>query len=818
MLFGVRLSNEIFPPWKDHYINYDHLKELIKESSMDTKSKKSKSKRSKSVVDEEFTDRDESLFVSALDGELEKVYTFQTTQYNKLLKRIEEVENKVSSIDLDDSTGSKDNFDWTGLQTELENILSESKELDHFARLNFTGFQKIIKKHDRIHPNYNSVRALLSIRLKELPFHSEDYSPLLHRISNLYSFLRENVSAASFISTTAGSQRGSASLPNASTSMSSATAHEDAEFQSFKFWVHPDNLMEVKTRILRHLPVLVYSNDESDTSHGDTYDPTISSLYFDNGSFEIYNLKLLKSNASPTLRLRWSGKLFDKPDIFLEKKVVDKSVQDENLNEVRLKLKEKYLKDFIINGDVDEFKSKTLGKFKEMGSSDSYLQALEHDIDDVDKFIKQYDLQPTLRSVYTRTAFQIPGDDRVRITIDSDILFIREDSFDQDRPIRNPNEWHRADIDQNIENPFQLLRKNEFTKFPHSVMEIKIKNTTGRKGSELNGISIPFSRKHGKWIEELTTSHLVKEVPNFSKFIQGIASLFLEDDRLDILPFWLPELEDDIRKTPNDTYEELKAKQKSNNDFENRMKRFSVSRKNSPIVQPVEPNNNEQDEQHDADLEDQESSDDDGNGATGDGATRQKRKNNKRFTAATNFSSLFTGTSKLNEIDSEDEEVVLPPGVHQPKTLLKQAGPVKVETKVWLANERTFNRWLHVTTLFSVLTFSIYSSVSKASSQLTADILAYIYFVLTLFAGGWGYYIYNRRLHYIKLRDGKHLDAPLGPLIVAIGVLAAIFINFIVGFRQAASKLSILETEEELHPLIKSVNEFMFRLVGAENH
>lgn len=802
MLFGVRLGNEIFPPWKDHYLDYEKLKKLLKEASVETRSKKNKK------AEDEFNDRDENLFVSGLDGELEKVYSFQTNQYNQLLKRIEEVENKVSSMNLEEAAGSKDKFDWAGLQNELENILSESKELDHFARLNFTGFQKIVKKHDRIHPNYNSVKALLSIRLKELPFHSEDYSPLLHRISNLYSFLRENISSASYIST-AGSHKGSASLPNTSTSVSSVTAHDAAEFQLFKFWVHPDNLMEVKTRILRHLPVLVYSNDEADTSHGDTYDPTISSLYFDNGSFEIYNLKLLKSNASPTLRLRWSGRLTDKPDIFLEKKVVDKSTQDENLNEVRLKLKEKYLKDFIINGDVDEFKQKTLGRFKEMGSSTAYLQALEHDIDDVDKFIKQYDLQPALRSVYTRTAFQIPGDDRVRITIDSDILFIREDSFDQDRPIRNPREWHRTDIDQNVENPYQFLRKNEFTKFPHSVMEIKIKNTTGRSGSNSNGISIPFSKKHGKWIEELTTSHLVKEVPNFSKFIQGIASLFLEDDRLDILPFWLPELEDDIRKNPSDAYEELKAKKKTSDDLKQKLKRFSVSRTSSPVVQAQQPTET-QEEIHDADLEDHESSDDEGvDQARHDGSRRHRKQR------VTNFLPFFSGSSKLNDVYSEDEEVILPPGVQQPKTLLKQAGPIKVETKVWLANERTFNRWLSVTSLFSVLTFSIYSSVSKAQSETTAEVLAYIYFFLTLFTGIWGYVTYNRRLSLIKLRDGKHLDAPLGPLVVAIGVLAAIIINFVVGFRQAASKVNILE-QEELHPIIRSVNELMFKLVGAK--
>ncbi|KAH3681704.1 hypothetical protein WICPIJ_007306 [Wickerhamomyces pijperi] len=769
MLFGVRLSNEMYPAWKSHYMDYEKLKKLLKEST---------------VGGEPYNDYDENQFVTKLDEELKKVYSFQSQEYEQLNTKIEELDKFIQ----DNLANSS--IEWPKFQADLDNVLSEARELDHFARLNFTGFQKIIKKHDRLHPKYGSVRALLSLRLKELPFHSEDYSPLLYRISTLFQILRENFQSASYIHGS-NSAKGT---PLPGSSVAGIDPEAVSEFQSFKFWIHPDNLMEVKTRILRHLPVLVYSNE---ADNNDTVDPTITSLYFDNSHFEVYNNKLLKSNTSPSLRLRWSGKLSEKPEIFLEKKIVDKSL-DENSKDIRLKVKEKYLTDFIVNHDVDEYKTKQLNKLKEMGTKETTVNAVASDIEDVAQFIESHDLEPTLRTVYTRTAFEIPGDDRVRITIDSDILFIREDSFDADRPIRDPKEWHRTDIDSNIANPYSLLRKNEFIKFPHSVMEIKIKNTSGRKGSEINGISIPFSRKHGKWIEDLTTSHLVKEVPNFSKFIQGVASLFLEDDRLDILPFWLPELEDDIRMNVNEADDEMKAKKKNHLDIASKMKRFSTNKRDQHQIQEIQPDNDSSDEEEV------------GNESTPLVPTNNLLVPKRQKNMKNEIIPFLIGGSKLANVDSEDEEVELPTGVKKPTTLLKQAGPVKIEAKVWLANERTFNRWLSVTTMFSVLTFAIYNSVKKSNAPGLADFLAYTYFALTLFCGVWGYYIFNKRLDLIKLRDGKHLDAPLGPLFVAFGVLLAVVVNFIVGFKKAQEAINV----QEVHPLIAWVNQQMFDLVN----
>ncbi|KAH3686650.1 hypothetical protein WICPIJ_002372, partial [Wickerhamomyces pijperi] len=65
------------------------------------------------------------------------------------------------------------------------------------------------------------------------------------------------------------------------------------------------------------------------------------------------------------------------------------------------------------------------------------------------------------------------------------------------------------DIDSSIDDPYSLLRKGEYTKFPYSVMEIKVANSI---------FNNPSSRTLA-WINDLTDGYLGKEVRKFSKFI-----------------------------------------------------------------------------------------------------------------------------------------------------------------------------------------------------------------------------------------------------------------------------------------------------------
>ncbi|KAG7823951.1 hypothetical protein KL909_002688 [Ogataea angusta] len=827
MLFGVKLQNEVFPPWKNYYIDYDHLKRLLKENVIESTENHPGSSSAMSA----WSEKDEAEFASQLDAELEKVYTFQISKYKELDEEISKLELQSEEYLKSISEKKSTDLDAKTFQKKLEELLWLAKELDHFARLNFTGFIKIVKKHDRLHKGY-SVKALLNVRMKSLPLNniSEDTSPYLFRISTLYSFVRDQMGSSSLSTSLQNSIQKLSSSGRISTTPSASLnnmGQKDYGYKVLKFWIHPDNLMEIKTTILRHLPVLIYTNQNDDDDDDYSVDPKITSLYFDNRQFELYNNKLLKNlNKTPSLRIRWSGKLRDNPELTIEKKIFDYDTGTSN--DVRLSLKEKYIDDFIFQKDAKDEQEDmelpnrlkknantklTLDKFvrrlEKKGISKESIDKLSSNFKELQQFIRENDLQPTLRTVHTRTAFQMPGDDRVRITIDSDILFIREDSFDPDRPIRNPSEWHRMDIDSAIDNPYSLLRKGEYAKFPYSVMEIKLANSI---------FNNPSSRTLA-WINDLTNGHLVKEVPNFSKFIQGISSLFLEDDNLDILPFWLPELENDIRKNPEQAYHDSREKQIRQQQQDEVLKNLKKKVGESP--NPVTNTGTvhlDQIVEEEEDLDDNESSDEESatdvspsrkstsnmvsasntlmtSGAPSESKSLVEPPKKKMLNVASYFIPVFSKASKLEGYESEDEEIVLPPGVVKPKTLIKQSGPIKVEAKVWLANERTFVRWLHITTLLSALTFTIYASVSSSHIPVVATNIAYIYFALTLFSGAWAYAIYMKRLELIKLRSGRHLDGVFGPLVVALVLIFSLCLEYYAGVKKYNEKHSLLTSE-----------------------
>lgn len=801
MLFDNKLQREIYSPWKDYYISYIKLKKLLKEGV---------------IIKDAWTESDEQNFVSALDSDLEKVYTFQHNKYDELNDYLNELQATTEHPSAE--------FDILGFTSKLELALSLTQELNRFQRLNYTGFTKIVKKHDRLHPAY-SVKPLLNVRLKNLPFHSEDYSPLLFKISALFQFLRDNYS-----------------LDQSVSKLSSFNDESPVEdYKSFKFWIHPDNLMEVKTTILRRLPVLVYNqknvgldDDEDDDDDDDPYsklsknDPTINCLYFDNETFDLYNSKLIKAPNAYTLRFKWIGPLYNKPEILIEKKVFEKQSETYHVDE-KVVLKEKYL-DALVNGafDMDKYSKKMARK----GRSEREIEDTRTHVQSIENHIKENSLQPSLRTTYKRTAFQIPGDDNVRVVIDSDIYFIREDAFDHQRPIRDPHKWHRTDIDSRINNPFSLLRKGEWVKFTYAEMEIKIK--TRRKGKKL------------MWVDDLVQSHLVKEIPNFSKFVHGLASLFLEDDKLENIPFWFNELENDIKPDLEQAIIDSKAKMAKLQTNEENLMKFKSMLANSANSSSSYAPRSKSLSVSDLVLSDVAQSLEDAKGSARitqgnteevavtsrvdlDQSSDDYEEEHVPKKPVSSLLMLQSTFSKLLDVDSEDEEIILPIGVIKPESYLKNAGPLKIEPKVWLANERTFIRWTHVATLLSSLTFVIYASANKTNFPQLALRLSYFYFTLTIFSGIWGYYIFLRRREIIMERSKSHLDNVFGPLLIAFGLMAGLAINFFYGFKSVALILNEVNTTEmevitstgltheflAKNPFHRVIVNFVFWLVGA---
>jgi len=116
----------------------------------------------------------------------------------------------------------------------------------------------------------------------------------------------------------------------------------------------------------------------------------------------------------------------------------------------------------------------------------------------------------------------------VRISLDTGLFLIREDSLDGQR--RAGDNWRRTDI--GIDYPFSQLPDADVCRFPYAVLEVKLQTQ--------------FGQEPPRWVRELVSSHLVEAVPKFSKFIHGAATLLYR--HVELLPFWYMQMGTDIRK------------------------------------------------------------------------------------------------------------------------------------------------------------------------------------------------------------------------------------------------------------------------------
>ena len=534
--------------------------------------------------------------------------------------------------------------------------------------------------------------------------------------------------------------------------------------------MHPENLLEVKTYILRRLPVLVYNPQTSKVAEGRQTDPTITSIYFDNQDFALYNGKIERGSGASSLRLRWSGQLDEKPEIFLEKKTVDESGGSE---EERFAIKEKYIQPFI-NGDYKMEKSVDKLRDRE-GTEGNGVADLQRSVDHIQDLIKESTLQPMLRANYTRTAFQIPGDNRLRVSIDTDVAFIREDALDEDRPCRAPDDWHRGDIDRlGLRYPFLEIRKGEVTRFPYALLEIKVRDGASKRINE--------------WVSDLTSSHLVKEAPRFSKFVHGVAQLF--EDHVNSFPFWLSELEKDIRKDPDEAFQEEQEKKAKKAEDEAAVGSFlgsaSVPSFKAAVGSPAgkaATDFGKRRSQPDLkkptgtdDVAEEADSDDEADHSTQPAATGVM----SGLLSFTPFSN-----SKYARAHRQDP-TKLPPGVTEPTRYIKDMNPVRVEPKVWLANQRTFIKWQHISVLLAALSLGLYNAAGPANT--VASALSVVYTIIALFAGAWGWWVFWKRSQMIEQRSGKDFDYVAGPIIVCLALVVALLLNFGFKVRLSASR------------------------------
>jgi len=107
----------------------------------------------------------------------------------------------------------------------------------------------------------------------------------------------------------------------------------------------------------------------------------------------------------------------------------------------------------------------------------------------------------------------------------------------------------------------------------------------------------------------------------------------------------------------------------------------------------------------------------------------------------------------------------------------KIATPVRVEGKVWFANERTWVSWLNLSVLIGTIALALFNA---STDNPVARIFAYTYAVISVGVLVYGYLLYQHRITMIRRRDPGHFDNPIGPLVVSALLFIAVLTNFII--------------------------------------
>ncbi|KAI9753835.1 MAG: vacuolar transporter chaperone [Candelina submexicana] len=505
MRFGEQLQTSLIRDYYYYYISYDDLKASLKKPYQYEPSKENpKPDR------EPWTEDDEKQFVADLESELDKVFTFQRVKSGEIVRRIKSSEKEVNDViaKLDQRGPEGTNADdgptedeFLLLEEDLSDIIADVHDLAKFTQLNYTGFQKIIKKHDK--QTAWHLKPVFAARLKAKPFFKDNYDAFIVKLSRLYDLVRTRGNPTKGDAAAGGGQ-------------------QNFVRQTTKYWVHPDNITELKLIILKHLPVLVFNASKE----FEAKDSAISSIYYDNPeTWELYTGRLKKTEGAEAIRLRWYGGM-DTETIFVERKTHREDWTGEKSVKARISTKEKNINAFLSGKMTVE---SIFEKMRRDGKkSDKEISDLEQLAREIQYRVITRKLQPVTRSFYNRTAFQLPGDARVRISLDTELTMTREDNLDgRERAGKN---WRRMDI--GIDYPFSQLPPEDVERFPYAVLEVKLQTQAGQDPPQ--------------WVRDLTSSHLVEAVPKFSKFIHGTATLF--PDRIKLLPFWMPQMDTDIRK------------------------------------------------------------------------------------------------------------------------------------------------------------------------------------------------------------------------------------------------------------------------------
>lgn len=226
----------------------------------------------------------EEAFHTLLESEMLKCEKFTLQRVTEIRDKLTQAEDLVSS-----SNGSERSKN--AISKKADEVAEYFLRLEKYVNINFMGFHKILKKHDKNLPNV-PCKAFYVNRMHAQAWVRGDYSDIVVSLSSLYAAIRQDKAVAD----------------------NTKVATQAFARSTTKYWIKTEDVSRVKYAVLRHLPVFLQK-----TSTGESDSQFTNSVYLDNDQLELYHGRLDKTPGAIALRLRWYGP-GDPKLVFVERK------------------------------------------------------------------------------------------------------------------------------------------------------------------------------------------------------------------------------------------------------------------------------------------------------------------------------------------------------------------------------------------------------------------------------------------------------------------------------------------------------------------
>lgn len=558
--------------------------------------------------------------------------------------------------------------------------------------------------------------------------------------------------------------------------------------KTVKYWVRPEHAAAAKLFIIQHIPILEVNKTPAPPRSLEVVDAQsqihnfLSSVYMDNDTADCYHRRIALEEGANLLRVRWYGG-DEGPDglprpnsgsiFFMELKTHHNADQSGlKSTKERFPITAQMIPGFM-SGKLDADKVVDamaaqghikLAKVDEQKELAAFIQ----------KLITTMGLKPWIRTVYHRTAFQRSDSNEVRISFDLPLILHPE------LPNWNGKDW--MDL-------FKVDNSNA-PPFGYGILEVKT------------------SEAPPAWVEELLATGWLIHVEKFSKFQH--ATFLFHEEATRVKPYWIGS---DIARKIDNEFPDHAAQLVEKTIHKSNASNLSTGSGGNGAesagtvavhVSPRSPTKQSKHQTYDS-IPQSPPRSMPRSPLRGDGdlfeplLSLNSDDRSHRLKRSSNATNKADDVMSLRTVKTEMScgSPTKPPPPPVPKRETTNLTRMRVEPKVFFANERTFLKWMFAVVILISVSMTVLSINQKSIPYGVALLVTAC--VLIIYAVG----LYRWRLTRILRREGTRFDDRVGPFLIAFCLLAAACVVF--AFAWSSSNTDVFVCQRTL-PSCQPIN------------